>query len=157
MVIQLQHLSEAAYLGYCEEPVSCYMPVGTPELTASVPYSVVEHTSWRALFHYLNHGALLQSRHSLKGDVDELHTSLQHAASIKFRQAHTSCSLQTDVWTAGAGSLSFTGGNMSWIEDNDGEWVFHTDFAFFQPLLERHTGVSPDIWLPYPAPVLADS
>lgn len=35
--------------------------------------------------------------------------------------------------------LSFTGGNVAWVDE---KWTLHTDFAFFTPLRLRHTGVN---------------
>lgn len=104
-----------------------------------MPFALVDNVAWRALFHWLNHEALLQSPQSLKRDVEELHSSLQCAANKAFQQAGTFCSIQTDVWTTAAGQLSFTAGNISWV---DQEWQLHTDFGFFTPLTERHTGVN---------------
>lgn len=108
-------------------------------LTSSVPYALVEHRSWQALFQYLDPRAVVQSRQSVTLDIKELHAHLQHAADQRFRAAETACSVQTDVWTAKSGQLSFTGGNISWIDQS---WELHTDFAFFTPLLKRHSGVN---------------
>lgn len=110
---------------------------GRTPLTCRMPFSLVQHVTWRALFTWLNSEARLQSKQSLKRDLNELHTSLQHSASSAFQAAETGCSIQTDVWTAAAGQLSFTGGNISWI---DSSWKLHTDFGFFTPLRQRHTG-----------------
>lgn len=108
-------------------------------LTCRVPYALVQHASWQALFHYLNPKVHVHSRQTLARDIKDLHQQLQACASSAFDAADTKCSIQTDVWTAAGGQLSFSGGNISWV---DKDWRLHTDFAFLIPLRERHTGVN---------------
>lgn len=104
-----------------------------------MPFSIVDNAAWRALFQWLNCKAKLPSRQTITRHVTELHDSLQRQAHKAFSSATTKCSLQTDVWTAGSGQLSFTGGNISWI---DKDWRLRTEFAFLTPLRERHTGAN---------------
>ncbi|EJT47470.1 hypothetical protein A1Q1_03725 [Trichosporon asahii var. asahii CBS 2479] len=83
--------------------------------------------------------AILPSPQTIRRRITDLHSELEGAARTSFRASGSMCSLQTDVWTAAGGKLSFTGANLSWI---DQDWVLHTDFAFFIPLVKRHTGVN---------------